>query len=201
MLTSSQPQGCKLDLATVVANTTKVPALLNIDHLCLRRMRSAFSMKQDASQQSGISAKEAAKLLSTGQTDELMDVIYNKYVEYRKQHDLVIIEGLTGFEPGLGNVNELNAKVAATLETPVLLVLDSRTKDGFSSANDLANSVVSPALPNFTHPSAPVSVLCLCLVSVLCLSSMHACTLCVPSDESLRPHVACEIGARISFSP
>lgn len=105
-------------------------------------MRSAFSMKQDASQQSGISAKEAAKLLSTGQTDELMDVIYNKYVEYRKQHDLVIIEGLTGFEPGLGNVNELNAKVAATLETPVLLVLDSRTKDAFSSANDLANSVL-----------------------------------------------------------
>ncbi|DBA68921.1 TPA: hypothetical protein ACH3X2_013283 [Trebouxia sp. C0005] len=105
-------------------------------------MRSAFNMKQEASQQSGISAKEAAKLLSTGQTDEMMDIIYNKYVEYRKQHDLVIIEGLNGFEAGLGNVNELNAKVAATLETPVLLVLDSRTKDGFSSANDLANSVL-----------------------------------------------------------
>ncbi len=89
-----------------------------------------------------------------------MDIIYNKYVEYRKQHDLVIIEGLSGFEPGLGNVNELNAKVAATLETPVLLVLDSRTKDGFSSANDLANSVVSPALPNFTHPFANL-LLCL----------------------------------------
>jgi hypothetical protein len=124
-------------------------------------------MKQEASQQSGISAKEAAKLLSTGQTDELMDVIYNKYVEYRKQHDLVIIEGLTGFEPGLGNVNELNAKVAATLETPVLLVLDSRTKDGFSSANDLANSVVSPALQDFTHPSAKLLLClsCVCLVS------------------------------------
>ena len=151
-------------------------------HLCLCRMRSAFSMKQDASQQSGISAKEAAKLLSTGQTDELMDVIYNKYVEYRKQHDLVIIEGLTGFEPGLGNVNELNAKVAATLETPVLMVLDSRTKDGFSSANDLANSVVSPALPNFTHPSANL-LLCLSCVYALCLSCvcpicMHAHSVC-----------------------
>ena len=100
-------------------------------------------MRQDASQQSGVSGKEAAKLLSAGQTDELLDTIYNKYVEYRKQHDLVIIEGLSGFEPGLGNVNDLNAKIAATLETPVLLVLDSRTKDGFSSANDLANSVVS----------------------------------------------------------
>ena len=192
-----------MDLVTVVASTTKVPALLNIDHLCLCRMRSAFSMKQDASQQSGISAKEAAKLLSTGQTDELMDVIYNKYVEYRKQHDLVIIEGLTGFEPGLGNVNELNAKVAATLETPVLLVLDSRTKDSFSSANDLANSVVSPALPNFTHPSANL-LLCLSCVYALCLSCvcpicMH-CTLCVPSDESLQPHVACGTGVRISFS-
>ena len=143
-------------------------------------------MKQEASQQSGISAKEAAKLLSTGQTDELMDIIYNKYVEYRKQHDLVIIEGLTGFEPGLGNVNELNAKVAATLETPVLLVLDSRTKDGFSSANDLANSVVSPALPAFTY---------------VCSLCMHACTLCVPSDERLQPHVACETGIHISFSP
>ncbi len=70
-------------------------------------------------------------------------------MEYKKQHDLVIIEGLTGFEPGLGNVNELNAKVAATLETPVLLVLDSRTKEGFSSANDLANSVVSLTLYGF----------------------------------------------------
>ena len=129
-------------------------------------------MKQEASQQSGISAKEAAKLLSTGQTDELMDVIYNKYVEYRKQHDLVIIEGLTGFEPGLGNVNELNAKVAATLETPVLLVLDSRTKDGFSSANDLANSVVSPALPKLPHPVC--SCVCECWQSCMHLQTLNS---------------------------
>lgn len=124
-------------------------------------------MKQEASQQSGISAKEAAKLLSTGQTDELMDVIYNKYVEYRKQHDLVIIEGLTGFEPGLGNVNELNAKVAATLETPVLLVLDSRTKDGFSSANDFGKLSGEPCIARLHTPIcqiAPVSVLCLSCV-------------------------------------
>ena len=135
-------------------------------------------MKQDASQQSGISAKEAARLLSTGQTDELMDIIYNKYVEYRKQHDLVIIEGLSGFEPGLGNVNELNAKVAATLETPVLLVLDSRTKEGFSSANDLANSVVSQTAMLWMHLHAtavcaalPLSVLhchCLCCIAIVC---------------------------------
>ena len=106
-------------------------------------MRAAFNMKHDPSQQSGISAKEAAQLLSTGQVEELMDIIYNKYVTYRKQHDLVIIEGLSGREPGLGNVNDLDAKIAATLETPVLLVLDSRTQHGFSSAVDLANSVVS----------------------------------------------------------
>ena len=117
-------------------------------------------MKQDASQQSGISAKEAARLLSTGQTDELMDIIYNKYVEYRKQHDLVIIEGLSGFEPGLGNVNELNAKVAATLETPVLLVLDSRTKEGFSSANDLANSVVSQINHAVATMQRPTTAVC-----------------------------------------
>ena len=106
------------------------------------RMRAAFNMKRDAGQQSGISSRDAAKLLSTGQTDELMDIIYNKYVEYKKQHDLVIVEGLSGFGHGLGNINELNAKVASTLETPVLLVLDSLTKQGYSSANDLANSVV-----------------------------------------------------------
>ena len=100
-------------------------------------------MKQAPSHQSGISAKEAARLLSTGQVDELMDIIYNKYVTYRKQHDLVVIEGLSGREPGLGNVNDLDAKIAATLETPVLLVLDSCTQQGFSSATDLANSVVS----------------------------------------------------------
>lgn len=108
-------------------------------------MRAAFSMQQDPAQQSGITAREAARLLSTGKVDEMMDTIYNKYVEYRRQHDLIIIEGLSGFEPGLGNVNDLNAKIAATLEAPVLLVLDSRTKQGFSSANDLANSVVSSA--------------------------------------------------------
>lgn len=107
------------------------------------RMRAAFNVKHDPSQQSGISAKEAARLLSTGQVDELMDIIYNKYVTYREQHDLVVIEGLSGREPGLGNVNDLDAKIAATLETPVLLVLDSRTQHGFSSATDLANSVVS----------------------------------------------------------
>lgn len=116
---------------------------MSADGPWLCRMRSAFKMKQDPSQQSGISAKEAAKLLSTGQTEELMDIIYNKYVEYRKQHDLVVIEGLSGREPGLGNVNDLDAKIAATLETPVLLVLDSQTEQGFSSATDLANAVVS----------------------------------------------------------
>lgn len=41
-----------------------------------------------------------------------MDIIYNKYVEYRKQHNLVVIEGLSGREPGLGNVNDLDAKIA-----------------------------------------------------------------------------------------
>lgn len=106
-------------------------------------MRAAFNMKQEPSHQSGISAKEAARLLSMGQVDELMDIIYNKYITYRKQHDLIVIEGLSGREPGLGNVNDLDAKIAATLETPVLLVLDSRTQHGFSSATDLANSVVS----------------------------------------------------------
>lgn len=106
-------------------------------------MRAAFNMKQDPNQQSGVSAKEAARLLSMGQVDELMDIIYNKYVTYQQQHDLVVIEGLSGREPGLGNVNDLDAKIAATLETPVLLVLDSRTHQGFSSATDLANSVVS----------------------------------------------------------
>ena len=100
-------------------------------------------MKQEASQQSGMTAKEAATLLSKGKQEDMMDAIYNKYIEYRKQHDLVIIEGLSGFEPGLGNVNEINAKIAATLETPVLLVMDSQTKNGYSSANDLANTVVS----------------------------------------------------------
>ncbi|KAL3156629.1 hypothetical protein ABBQ38_000914 [Trebouxia sp. C0009 RCD-2024] len=116
-------------------------------------MRSAFKMKQDPSQQSGISAKEAAKLLSTGQTEELMDIIYNKYVEYRKQHDLVVIEGLSGREPGLGNVNDLDAKIAATLETPVLLVLDSQTEQGFSSATDLANAVLI-GKQNYSHHNA-----------------------------------------------
>ena len=110
---------------------------------CVYRIRAAFNMKHDPSQQSGVSAKEAARLLSAGQVDELMDIVYTKYVTYRKQHDLVVIEGLSGRESGLRNVNDLDAKIAATLETPVLLVLDSRTQRGFSSATDLANSVVS----------------------------------------------------------
>lgn len=110
---------------------------------CVYRMRAAFNMKHEASQQSGMTAKEAATLLSEGKQEDMMDAIYNKYIEYRKGHDLVIIEGLSGEEPGLGNVNEINAKIAATLETPVLLVMDSQTKNGYSSANDLANTVVS----------------------------------------------------------
>ena len=146
-------------------------------------MRAAFSMEQDPHQQSGITAREAAMLLSTGQVDELMDTIYNKYVEYRKQHDLVVIEGLSGFEPGLGNVNDLNAKIAATLETPVLLVLDSRTKQGFSSANDLANSVVS------SDVSAACAMLLLCLLYCfhrkLTCSLLLVCTLLVMFRTSL----------------
>lgn len=123
-------------------------------------MRTAFNMKQEASQQSGMTAKEAAGLLSAGKTDDMMDTIYNKYIEYKKQHDLVIIEGLSGFEPGLGNVNEINAKIAATLETPVLLVLDSQTKGGYSSASDLSNTIVSLSLIAFNQKLNQLVMVC-----------------------------------------
>lgn len=140
-------------------------------------------MKQEARQQSGMTAKEAATLLSEGKHDDMMDTIYTRYTEYRKAHDLVIIEGLSGEEPGLGNVNDINAKIAATLETPVLLIMDSQTKHGYSSANDLANTVVCAPRQLHNTLSAAAAV-------------PHACNECAMNNRH-RGHRAKQAGSDV----
>ena len=58
---------------------------------------------------------------------------------YKANYDMVVLEGVAANRAGLDNITELNAKVAAAIDTPVLMVLDGSAS---SSVMQLENSAV-----------------------------------------------------------
>ena len=58
---------------------------------------------------------------------------------YKANFDMVVLEGVAANRAGLDNITELNAKVAAAIDTPVLMVLDGSAS---SSVMQLENSAV-----------------------------------------------------------
>lgn len=64
--------------------------------------------------------EEAALLIASGRTSELLDRIYAAFAAVRDRHDMVVVEGT-----GVGG-SEFEAQVAAALGTPVLLALNAR---------------------------------------------------------------------------
>ena len=75
------------------------------------------------------------QLVASGKQEELLDLIYNKYSKYKLNKQMTVIEG-----PGImmGDT-ELDALVASSLETPVVLTLNGHAH---MSASETFNHVV-----------------------------------------------------------
>ena len=58
---------------------------------------------------------------------------------YKANFDMVVLEGVAANRAGLDNITELNAKVAAAIDTPVLMVLDGSAS---SSVMQLATTAL-----------------------------------------------------------
>lgn len=99
-------------------------------------MKSHFGLKDDAQSMYGVTEEEAMNLLAAGQTEELLDRIYNRYQEYKRGKDMVVVEGAT--VDGIGNLLELNGRLAAELQSPVLMVMDHK-RDEQLSVSELYN--------------------------------------------------------------
>ncbi|GLC50353.1 hypothetical protein PLESTB_000369800 [Pleodorina starrii] len=82
-------------------------------------MYKAFKMSGDPKRMAGVQDSEAARLIAAGKQAELLDRIYSSYMSYKTGHDVVLVDG-----PGqmMGDT-ELDAQVAATLGSPVLMCL------------------------------------------------------------------------------
>eukprot|EP00891_Asterochloris_glomerata_P000462 jgi/Astpho2/462/Aster-03507 len=102
-------------------------------------MRHVFQMQQPGESMYGITIEEATKNLASGRTDDILDLIFRRYESYKANFDMVVLEGVAANRAGLDNITELNAKVAAAIDTPVLMVLDGSAS---SSVMQLENTAV-----------------------------------------------------------
>ncbi|BDA50565.1 phosphate acetyltransferase [Coccomyxa sp. Obi] len=104
-------------------------------------VRKAFNLKDDPRSMYAVERREAINLLAHDKADELLDRMYSSFEAYQAKHDLVVIEGT--HEDGKlnvpGNRLELNGRIAATLASPVLMVLDA-SED--ISVDDLVDKVL-----------------------------------------------------------
>ncbi|KXZ42483.1 hypothetical protein GPECTOR_142g704 [Gonium pectorale] len=71
-------------------------------------IHKVFKMSCDPHKMYGVQETEAARLIASGKTAELLDRIYASYASYKEGHDLVLMEGPGS---GLGDT-ELDAHVS-----------------------------------------------------------------------------------------
>lgn len=135
-------------------------------------VHSVFGMRsEDPADMSALSRREVVSLLSQGRMDDLLDRCYERFDNYKMRHDGIVVEGTHSDGPvGVpSNRLELNARIAATLSTPVLMVLDALEDD---SPQDVANSALI-AKRAIEHAHAEVLGLVLNRVSRTC--PCHCC--------------------------
>lgn len=104
-------------------------------------MRAACGIEDDHADMIGVPRSEAIQALAEGRLDDLLDRIYSRYAAYRAKHDLVVLEGVAAAKRRMSNYNELNARIAAALDVPALMVLDGEAN---STPIELADAAVSP---------------------------------------------------------
>lgn len=101
------------------------------DHVDLIHASSMCHM-DDINDMQGMTQLEAAELISTGRHSEFLDKLFEMYAKYREKKDFVVVEGCGDIIGG----TELDARIAAAFNTPVLLHL---TGEPGKSAADYYN--------------------------------------------------------------
>lgn len=99
-------------------------------------LREHCHLQDEPHEMYGVSEEEATDLLASGRVKELFEKVESRYREYKRDKDLVIIEGAT--VPGIGNLLELNGRFAAELDAPVFMIMDVHP-DERPSVNELYN--------------------------------------------------------------
>jgi BioD-like phosphotransacetylase family protein len=90
----------------------------------------------------GVTLGEAQSLLAAGRTDDLVEKVWSAFTDYRRGKELCIVEGAA--LPGVGNQLELNARLAAELGAPVLMIVDQHRDDRLA-AREMANRALIAA--------------------------------------------------------
>lgn len=85
-------------------------------------VRTEFNLKDSPESMQGVLKSEAQDLLAKGKTYELTERIWAKFSEYKRGKSMVLLEGAS--ITGLSNEVELNARLAADLDSPLLMVFD-----------------------------------------------------------------------------
>ena len=85
-------------------------------------VRAEFNLKDSPESMQGVLKSEAEDLLAKGKSDELSERIWTKFSAYKQGKSMVLLEGAS--ITGLSNEVELNARLAADLDSPLLMVFD-----------------------------------------------------------------------------
>lgn len=85
-------------------------------------IRTEFNLKDSPESMQGVLKNEAEDLLARGRGDELVERIWAKFAEYKRDKGMVILEGAS--ITGLSNEIELNARLASDLDSPLLMIFD-----------------------------------------------------------------------------
>ncbi|KAK2078569.1 hypothetical protein QBZ16_003409 [Prototheca wickerhamii] len=102
-------------------------------HIAL--IHQAMGLKDSPESMYGVTEDEAKRLLTAGRYDELVDRVFTKFQAVKRSKEIVVIEGAT--VQGIGNHNELNARLASELDSGVLMIMDLN-RDAPGSGEDIA---------------------------------------------------------------
>ncbi|CAK0787083.1 hypothetical protein CVIRNUC_010299 [Coccomyxa viridis] len=106
-------------------------------------LTKAFDIKDAPEDMTAVSRREAVSALAHEKPGELLDRVFASFQDYKAKykHDFVLVGG-THEEGAInvpGNRLELNARLAASLDAPVLMVLDANSATGI---DDLVNKAL-----------------------------------------------------------
>lgn len=102
-------------------------------HIAL--IHEAMGLKDSPESMYGVTEDEAKRLLTAGRYDELVDRVFTKFHALKRSNEIVVIEGAT--VQGIGNHNELNARLASELDSGILMIMDLN-RDAPGSGEEIA---------------------------------------------------------------
>lgn len=115
-------------------------------------VRQHFNLQDPPRSMFGVGQTDAKALLASGRTEELLERVWSAYSDYKKGKEFVIIEGAV--IDGVSNQIDLNARLAAELGSPVLMISDFH-RDESTTISDMQNRILI-AHANIRHEHADV---------------------------------------------